>query len=262
MSDSSRRDRYALVALALILSAVAVVAVFEIGLRHYAVADELVDSQFQLFGDTPAQWVMAVFAVLATAVSWRAVVLVRKTWEEARRTAEAADESNRTARQIGEAQTRAYVTPVNCKMRRVVVGQRPLARVVFENSGVTPATNVTVRGTIYVAVSPQPKHPLRALTSTDRYSTGIPGKSGPAVIEIPRLKVFTESEKASIEFGTHAFYVYVVIEYFDVFGKYNCSRTIFSYSDLQQDICDRAPHGNSFEWGVDPTDRRVPQNEL
>ena len=110
MSDSSRRDRYALVALALILSAVAVVAVLEIGLRHYAIADEVVASQFQLFGDTPAQWVMAVFAVLATAVSWRAVVLVGKTWEEAKRTADAAIEANSTARQIGQAQVRAYLS--------------------------------------------------------------------------------------------------------------------------------------------------------
>lgn len=111
MSDSSRQDRGALVALVLILSTVVFLAVLEATTRHYGGLEQRGPlpngaqnpqraeppqggPEFQLFGDTMAQWLMAIFSIVATGVSWRAVVLVRKTWEETKRTADAAVEAN------------------------------------------------------------------------------------------------------------------------------------------------------------------------
>lgn len=60
--------------------------------------------------DTYAQWAMTAMAFVALIVSVAGVVLVRMTFVETRTTAQAAVASNETARRLGEAQVRAYVS--------------------------------------------------------------------------------------------------------------------------------------------------------
>ncbi len=68
------------------------------------------------YGDGLAQWIMAGLGIPAVALSWWAVVLLKRTLkatkdtlEEAKRSAVAAQEAVVVTREIGEAQTRAYM---------------------------------------------------------------------------------------------------------------------------------------------------------
>ncbi|MFP9137911.1 hypothetical protein ACLI1C_12100 [Devosia sp. XGJD_8] len=118
------QDRGALVALGMILGAV--VLVTAIGLLQRLVVELSIPTQavdlaargpkegywWPEFSvrDTYAQWAMTAVALVALGISVVGVVLVRFTFIETRRTAEAAISSNETARRLGEAQVRAYVS--------------------------------------------------------------------------------------------------------------------------------------------------------
>jgi hypothetical protein len=129
MSERDRGDRGALVALGLLLFVVLAGWLFEIGGRHqscYQVATpanysenqqyngqaeytEVCSTDYQVFGDTIAQWLMALFAIAATLVSWRAVILVRETYKETKRTADAAAAANDINRDMLYASNRPYL---------------------------------------------------------------------------------------------------------------------------------------------------------
>ncbi len=60
--------------------------------------------------DTLAQWTMAVFSIAATAVSLWAVTLLRETLRATREAVRSADDAVRVARELGQAQIRAYIS--------------------------------------------------------------------------------------------------------------------------------------------------------
>lgn len=121
--DQRAQDRGALVALGMILAAIVMVSI--IGLLHRLSGGAPLQASFDMAArgpiegywwpefsvrDTYAQWAMTLLALAATAISLFGVVLVRSTFIETRRTAEAAIASNATALRLGEAQVRAYVS--------------------------------------------------------------------------------------------------------------------------------------------------------
>ena len=59
--------------------------------------------------DTLAQWIMALFGVVAVGVSAYAVLLIGRTLRLSRRTLTATQEMTRETTRIGEAQVRAYL---------------------------------------------------------------------------------------------------------------------------------------------------------
>lgn len=65
---------------------------------------------FDFWRDPFPQWVMAIFTIVATGISLYAIRLVRATWHATEATAQAAIEANRTAKEIGEKQVKAYLT--------------------------------------------------------------------------------------------------------------------------------------------------------
>jgi hypothetical protein len=87
---------------------------------------------------------------------WRSLKLNRETLEQATKASNAAVETNATARELGEAQTRAYVDLFDVQIKNY--GEdRPAAEVlyggkvqndvvlIFKNSGQSPASSVTIR---------------------------------------------------------------------------------------------------------------------
>lgn len=97
-------------------------------------------------GDTYPQWIMAIFTVTAAGISFWAIGLLRDTLSETRRTANAALDANNTAREIGEAQVRAYVGIISGSVMLVhgkpnMTDQRlrPVLTINVKNYGRSPA---------------------------------------------------------------------------------------------------------------------------
>jgi hypothetical protein len=240
------------------------------GRDQYDVRD--LDAQEQM-----AFWTQAMFWASAVAVVFTlaGLVLIAVTLhhtkraadygkamvDEARKTTQAALEGTQAARdtvevtrEIGEAQARAYILPIDCRIVGFVVGNKPFAVVKFKNVGATPADKVTVLGSIVCTVYPQEKSHFQPLTSNDKYTTLLsPGI--PASTHIKRHIPLTTDEVANISEGKSALYIYVSIVFTDVFGRTNRSRTTFVYTGPEQDDdkANMAPYGNSSEWGTYPT---------
>lgn len=87
--------------------------------------------------DTLAQWLMAVFSILAVLVSGLAVYWVKKTYDA---TVEMAADN----RAIGQAQSRAYLTVEGVVVMLAPGDQFPFIKVVIRNSGQSPARRVRV----------------------------------------------------------------------------------------------------------------------
>ena len=167
MSDSHRRDRGALVALALSLVAVVLVCLIAnqpayqvVGKQDTPATDYPQDQYGPSEGhwwpefaarDTYAQWAMVALTFAATAISIWAVRLVNDTLAETRRAVRAAEDANRVSREIGQAQVRAYL---NIEYSKIVPPKKPAifpfldgmnAVVAFRNSGQSPAYDVRLR---------------------------------------------------------------------------------------------------------------------
>jgi len=168
MFGSDRGDRGALIALGLILAAIVFVACIcqpggtpvsqeskanveqsgQDNISDIVAQPVLSDNIFHPWRDSVAQWLMMIFAALATGVSFYAVILLNQTLGanrdaagEAGRAAAAAFEANEIARKIGSAQTRPYVGVSNMIARFEETGRI----VIFagcKNSGSSPARRV------------------------------------------------------------------------------------------------------------------------
>ena len=101
--------------------------------------------------DTLAQWIMAFFTVVIAGLTGVALCYIKKTadvtnrtLEEASKTAEAAKETVVVTREMGQAQTRAYLSIKSAKF--TIQKDAILYRVKIENSGQTPAYDVQIDG--------------------------------------------------------------------------------------------------------------------
>ncbi|MCB1431838.1 MAG: hypothetical protein KDK75_05175 [Alphaproteobacteria bacterium] len=104
-------------------------------------------SEFYPWRDSYAQWLMAVFSIVATGVSMWAVGLVKGTLDETRLARDAseraigeAQEANNISRAMAMLQLRAYLTVSECQHQALPDGY--LLSVVIRNSGQTPAFGV------------------------------------------------------------------------------------------------------------------------
>lgn len=109
---------------------------------------QLLDAYLPTFvssNDTLAQWLMTLFSFLATVVSVWAVTLLRETLLETRNAVKSADDAVSVTREIGEAQTRAYIE-FEAREFIPVFGNPNIDmptgfrfRLIIKNSGQTPA---------------------------------------------------------------------------------------------------------------------------
>lgn len=97
------------------------------------------------------EWIMAVLTLAAVGVSYRAVVLLRRTLIETRKANEAAREAVAVTREIGERQTRAYLQFERASINVIFISEesgieRYNVRVegALVNRGASPATSIHV----------------------------------------------------------------------------------------------------------------------
>ncbi|MCW2308155.1 hypothetical protein [Rhodobium gokarnense] len=106
--------------------------------------------EFRPWQDSYAQWTMAVFGILATAVSALAVWLVNNTLAETRKATRAAEEAVAATREMGEAQVRAYLTTDGGRIRSGAVKGHLAFKIeiTLKNSGQSPAFGIRVSARI------------------------------------------------------------------------------------------------------------------
>ena len=164
MFGSDRGDRPALIVLGLLVAALLVVSFVGLYARHEAnyqvgcyaptEVNESGQKQYEpvcpedylLFGDGAAQWVMALFAMVATGASLVGIVLLRRTFEETRNTALEAASANKLARESLAADQRPWLKLSNISAARIDWDPNGTLAVVASaipfNFGKTPALRV------------------------------------------------------------------------------------------------------------------------
>jgi hypothetical protein len=97
--------------------------------------------------DTSAQWIMAIFGIIATGVSIAAVILLKMTLTATREAAEYGAEMVELTKDTAKRQLRAYMcisrTRVEWQNNRIIQ-----VMVVFRNTGQTPARDIIMWGMI------------------------------------------------------------------------------------------------------------------
>lgn len=112
--------------------------------------DQGTESYFPFLADGAAQWIMAVFGIVAVGVSWWAVHLVGKSLEATNEAIKAAKEANGIAQAIGEAQAKAYLSVQEAEVeigRMDATGDTLSLTLEFtiKNSGQSPAHDIRVK---------------------------------------------------------------------------------------------------------------------
>ena len=170
MSGGYRDDRPALVVLALLVGSIVLISILGLWSRQTldqpigepeAAATEGYQGQrgpsegywWPEFStrDTYAQWAMSVLALVATATGILGVIWIRQTLQATRETARAAVDATTAAREIGEAQVRAYlgVSKISASIEGSLLDAKIVVEVHVGNGGQTPARNLTFRGYIF-----------------------------------------------------------------------------------------------------------------
>lgn len=239
MSASSRDDRAALVVLALLVAAIVIIALCGLYARHEAVHpidcftlahvngeeaqedDVICPDDHIFFGDGWAQWIMATFAIVATGVSWRALFLLRETFKETKRTADAATTANLINQDATIRQLRAYVGVRRVDVVIFGVGKNTRIEAVFVNSGQTPAKRIRLMFlTVGAASLAEAKFPIGRFKDEDLrvgYFELGPGETytaactGAIALDVEAHQAFTDKEYFIV--------VGALLQYEDVFGK-------------------------------------------
>lgn len=144
MSRSDRRERRALVALAIVVAGAVVASFF--GFLEQAQrqtyqqptqehSNDVDDATYNGWRDTYAQWAMAFLAIGATGIGIWTIFLLQRTIIATRK-------GNKISRDIGEAQARAYVGYLTAGWEREVGSNVLVIAVTMKNYGQTPAHKV------------------------------------------------------------------------------------------------------------------------
>lgn len=178
------------------------------------------DASYHWLGDSWAQWMMAGFALVATGVSWRGLYLLRRTFEETKRTATAAIGANDIARDSAERQLRAYLsvdaedTPVKAHAGDYLIGTFEM-----KNVGQTPATNVCVKSGCFVLNKQiEVDWALASYASGDVTSISLmPGATTKVRITSEQKGGWklNKQSMAGVEAGTHRVVFFGQVEYVD-----------------------------------------------
>lgn len=167
--------------------------------------------------DTLAQWVMAVFGILATALSAWAVVLLQATLEQTREANLAAQQAVEVTRTFGKLQTQAYVSFHNTILHLIFDQGKPKQlqiKGVFKNTGNSPARLVC--GFCELQIVPMTTKRVQAMAlRSDRYKLNLSIGAGEDrwIITEP---VDVESVSAAIRSG-FSLIIIGCVEYTDIF---------------------------------------------
>lgn len=173
--------------------------------------------------DTLANWIIAIFTVVATGVSLIAVILVYRSLGLTRSAVRAADDAVSETRRIGEAQVRAYISVEPMSFGTPDPRRRSfLVPIKFRNTGTTPARNFSFQVKFFVAlhadgtaVVPHFDADFPAVEETDFQLGG----SAENVSDIATELLSEEDRKLIARHTTHRLYIVGRVSYVDVFNK-------------------------------------------
>ncbi|MBZ0217745.1 MAG: hypothetical protein K8F25_14400 [Fimbriimonadaceae bacterium] len=160
----------------------------------------------------------------------------------------AARDGVKVTRDIGQAQTRAYITCLSCRAVNVFVNHAPGAQIVVKNTGQTPGGNLQVRVGMHVRPFPERNDKI-LFAGENRTTLGLEsGQEEP--YEFTRGTNLNGTEIAEIGAKTGALYFDIEIEYTDVFGLNNLVKQRFIHADpVRQGPAKVAKYGNEYRWG-------------
>lgn len=167
-----RDDKSALLALALLLLAIVILAFLDFADRSGCHQGTHQSSQgvsqqneengppwepssecYQMFGDSAAQWLMALFTIIATGISLYAVIIVNRTLRTSQKATEAAVEAVTVTRKMGERQLRPYIVYQSGKISVLTLApphpKQLELRIIVKNCGATPAIIIAKSGALY-----------------------------------------------------------------------------------------------------------------
>lgn len=202
--------------------------------------------------DTIAQWIMAVFTIFLTVLTFFAVWFVYRTAQFTRDTLTQAEQTNKAAwktvdetRKIGLAQTRAFI---KCVGGEYNFGPSFIEfRVDLENYGVTPATKVEVKAKLRVI---EGHHPASG-RPTQTFETNVWETIGPIIPAKSIGEVYIGWARGTVDADTFDA-IYESKSYFDVTLHVNWSdvlgetqTAVFFLSDSKR------PQNRFFNNGID-----------
>jgi hypothetical protein len=168
--------------------------------------------------DTLAQWIAAVAALGSVGVSIWAVRLVSRSLKETRKATSTAITSNRIAREIGEAQARAYI-----QVRQIAFHFNAKTKVLkisgfVENSGQTPARETSIAIAFFFGWDPFPEG-IHKYNGAEKPMSKMSIATG---VAIPLKETATEISADAMDmaqFGEGKIWCFGVVRYIDVFKR-------------------------------------------
>jgi hypothetical protein len=158
MLPRNKSDRGALVALAIALIAVALIvwlgqpsnekkSTQNASQIEQSNGDDVTEPvtavrEFNPWEESYAQWLMTLFSFLATGISICALFWLKRTWDQARRSADAAWKAVDETQRIGEAQVRAYLSVSDVFVRLPETRDFLEITLYLRNTGNSPASKV------------------------------------------------------------------------------------------------------------------------
>lgn len=217
-SSSGRRDEGALIALGIALAAIVICT--WIYSDKSGPLDPMKPVYWGLFtlSDTLAQWIVALFTIAATLVSYYAVRLIRATLDANTAAVNVARAANTIAEEAAEKQLRAYVHVVSVDLEHANDEYAPTITVKYKNFGQTPARNVINHLAVSFVLIGDAKHREREETNERGYDLG-PGQDSSTSTHVSLDNSLFGREMLVKKAAK--MYVLGTIEYKDVFGREN-----------------------------------------
>lgn len=203
------------------------------------------DDAGYFLGETYAQWMMALAAVAALAVSVWAVVLLKSTLHATRAALTKADDANRIAREIGQAQVRAYLSSPQIDID--FEDQKHIGvTVYYKNSGQSPAINIiaSVHINVFGVVSNTDKEE-RTFRITEFAGMRLPDAIANQISQqkvVYRNINLTRGNESCLPILRTCVLEVVLIAH-DVFGEKISSYSCLSGQFSDRMTCEARPHG-------------------
>lgn len=172
--------------------------------------------------DTLAQWIMSFFTIAAVLLVWRTLLATHEMVEDTKR-------MTRDAREIGEAQVRAYIGCTHCRVHNIRAGQPIFLQMTIKNAGQSPARNYSHRFDVRVVSSPPNEYKVRGLGDIVSNQGELPA-GGEIVIADSAERLLSQAEVDGLYAGSHHLIIAGFVSYKTVFGELR--RSVFRFKNV------------------------------
>jgi hypothetical protein len=167
--------------------------------------------------DLHAQRDMSRWALYMWIATMVGIGLVGATLFETRKAAQAAEAVVTVTREMGQRELRAYVTVTDVQLLAFTVGERIRVKVVFKNTGATPAYECTLVTRIRIARFPAPETSFDYPTLAHNPAKVLIGPDAPFSQQSSPPHALTQFEHDEVSSGRCALYFWGRLNYRDAF---------------------------------------------